>query len=151
MLAFFDLMRRWGVDPDPDGTLRMFAGCMAGGAEISVEDAIRLRYASNPHKLDLRWLQVTNDALDAIPGDVRNLMLTDAPITDRGIGRLLRLQGLTGVDLAGTKITDEGLQELGKLSNLEWICVNRTQVTTNGIDRLKGIRPGITVMIGAEP
>ena len=30
MLAFFDLMRRWGADPDPDGTLRMLAGYMGG-------------------------------------------------------------------------------------------------------------------------
>ena len=151
MLAFFDLMRRWGADPDPSGALRMSVGCMAEGPEISVEDAIRFRYAFQPNRLDLCRLPVTNDSLAAIPVDVSKLALVDTPVTDEGIEQLLRLQRLSRVNLAGTKITDDGLQELGKLSNLEWVCVNRTQVTAAGVDRLKGTRSNVTVMIGAEP
>jgi hypothetical protein len=67
------------------------------------------------------------------------------------MAQLLRLQGLSRVNLAGTKITDDGLQELAKLPNLELVCVNRTQVTAAGVDRLKGARPDVTVMIGSEP
>jgi hypothetical protein len=55
------------------------------------------------------------------------------------------------LNLAGTKITDEALLLLGTLPNLEWVCVNRTQVTAAAVDRLREARPGITVMIGAEP
>jgi len=153
MLAFFDMMRRWGADPDPSGALRMSVGCMAEGPEISVEDAIRFRYAfhPNPNRLDLSRLPVTNDSLAAIPVDVSQLALADTSVTDEGMAQLLRLQGLSRVNLAGTKITDDGLQELAKLPNLELVCVNRTQVTAAGVDRLKGARPDVTVMIGSEP
>lgn len=125
MLAFFDLMRRWGADPDPSGALRMCVGSMATGPEISVEDAIRLRYAFHPNLLDLSRLPVTNDSLAAIPADVSKLALVDTAITDDGIKFLVNLHMLSRVNLAGTKITDDGLQELGKLPNLEWVCVNR--------------------------
>ncbi len=151
MLAFFDLMRRWGADPDPSGALRMCVGSMAEGPEIPVEDAIRIRYASYPRLLNLSRLPVTNDSLAAIPTEARGLALIDTPVTDEGIASLLRLQKLTRVNLAGTKITDDGLQELSKLPNLEWVCVNRTQVTAAGVDRLKEARPDVTVMIGTEP
>ncbi len=151
MLALFDLMRRWGADPDPSGALRMATGCMAEGPEITVEDAIRIRYVSQPNWLDLSRLPVTDDSLAAIPVDVSRLALVDTPLTDEGIASLLRLQKLSRVNLAGTKITDDGLQELGRLPNLEWICVNRTQVTAGGVDRLKEARPNVTVIVGAEP
>lgn len=35
MLALFDLMQRWGADPDPGGHLRMITGCSAEGPEIT--------------------------------------------------------------------------------------------------------------------
>ena len=151
MLAFFDLMRRWGEDPDPNGVLRTLTGGWAGGPDISVADAIRLRYAFQPKMLDLTGLSVTNSDLAAIPADVSKLALTDALITDEGVEQLLQLRGLTRLNLAGTGITDKGLWELGRLPNLEWVCVNRTQVTPEGVDRLKGTRSGVTVMIGTEP
>jgi hypothetical protein len=151
MLAFFDLMRRWGADPDPGGTLRRITGYMAEGPEISIEDVIQLRYASQLNVLDLRRLPVTNGNLAAIPVEVSHLALADTSVTDEGMEQLLRLQRLSRVNLAGTKITDDGLQELAKLPNLEWVCVNRTQVTAAGVDRLKGTRPDVTVMIGSEP
>ncbi len=79
MLAFFELMRRWGEDPDPGGTLRMLAGHMAEGPEISVEDAIRVRHAFQPDgSLDLSRLPVSDDALAAIPETVIGLGL-DGP------------------------------------------------------------------------
>ena len=149
--AFFDLMRRWGADLDPDGTLRIFAAMTAEGPQISVEEAIQLRYAANPNQLDLRRLSVTNDSLASIPTDVRQLALVDALVTDEGIRLLLRMEGLTRLNLAGTKIIDDGLWELAKLPKLEWICVNRTPVTTQGVERMKKSRQNVTVMIGSEP
>ena len=81
MLAFFDMMRRWGADPDPSGAPRMSVGCMAEGPDISVEDAIQFRYAfhPNPTRLDLSRLPVTNDSLAAIPLDVSQLAWLTLP------------------------------------------------------------------------
>jgi hypothetical protein len=152
MLAFFDLMRRWGADADPDGTLQMIAGNMAEGPEISVEDAIRIRSAFQPARLlDLSRLPVSDEALVAIPDAVTGLALVNAPITDAGIPHLLGRIGLKRLNVAGTGITDEGLVALGRLPNLEWICVNRTQVTSQGVATLKGTRPDVEVMNGSEP
>ena len=152
MLAFFDLMRRWGADPDPDGTLRMFVGHMAEGPEISVEDAIHIRYASQPTgKLDLRGLSISDGTLAAIPDSVTGLALVDALVTDAGIPQLLKLTGLKRLNIAGTQIMDDGLVALGGLQKLEWVCVNRTQVTAEGVGRLKATRPDVEVMIGSEP
>ncbi len=152
MLAFFDLMRRWGADPDPGGTLRMIAGHMAEGPEISVEDAIRIRSAFQPARLlDLSRLPVSDDALVVIPDAVTVLALVNAPITDAGIPHLLKLSGLKRLNIAGTGITDDGFLALGGLQNLEWVCVNRTQVTSQGVARLKATRPEVEVMIGSEP
>ena len=64
---------------------------------------------------------------------------------------LLRLTGLKRLNIARTQITDDGLRALGGLQNLEWVCVNRTRVTARGVDRLESTRPGVEVMIGAEP
>lgn len=153
MLAFFDLMRRWGADPDPDGTLCRSAGFMAEGPEISIEDAIRLRHAFRfqPESLDLSRLPVSDGDLAVVPDTVTGLALVNAPVTDAGIPRLLRLTGLKRLNIAGTQITDDGLVALGDLLNLEWVCVNRTQVTATGVARLKATRPGVEVMIGSEP
>ncbi len=152
MLTFFDLMRRRGVDPDPQGTISTMVGFMAGGPEISVEDAIRIRCAfQRPDCLDLSWLSVSDEAVAVIPETVTGLGLVNAPITDACIPHLLRLTGLKRLNIAGTRITDDGLVALNCLSNLEWVCVNRTQVTGQGVERLKVIRPAIEVMIGAEP
>ncbi|MHB8156120.1 MAG: hypothetical protein ACYDEQ_01790 [Desulfocucumaceae bacterium] len=152
MLEFFDLMRRWGADPDPEGILRMFAGSMAEGPEISVEEAIRIRHAFQiANSLDLSRLPLTDESLSVIPDTVTKLALLDTPVTDACIPHLLRLTGLMRLNIAGTQITDYGLVALGGLHNLEWVCINRTQVTTAGINRLKITRPNVTVMIGAEP
>jgi hypothetical protein len=152
VLAFFDLMRRWGVDPDPGGTLRMLAGYMAQGPEISVEDAIRIRSAFQPAmSLNLSGLCVTDEAVSVIPDIVRKLALVNAPVTDACVPHLLRLTGLERLNIAGTKITDDGLIALEGLQNLNWVCVNRAPVTAAGVDRLKASRPDVTVMIDSEP
>lgn len=152
ILAFFDLMRRWGLDPDPNGSHRMGIALLAEGPEISVEEAIQLRYAFSPRKeLNLSSLPVTDSDLASIPGDVRYLALKDTLITDQGLEHLSRLTEILNVNLAGTQITDDGLQELVKLPNLEWLCVNRTHVTAAGVERLKANRPSVDVRLDSEP
>lgn len=151
MLAFFDLMQRWGADPDPGGVTRMMAGCMAEGPEITIEEVIRIRHAFQPNGLDLSRLPVTDEALVAVPTSVTGLGLVDAPVTDTGIPYLLRLTKLKRLNVAGTQITDEGMVALGSLQELEWVCVNRSRVTAQGVERLRAARPGVEVMIGFEP
>ncbi len=152
VLALFDLMRRWGVDPDPGGYQRMMTCHMAGGPEISVEDAVRIRLAfQSPGSLNLSGLSVSEGALSLIPDTLTSLALVDAPLSDASVHGLLRLGRLRRVNIAGTKITDEGLMVLAGLSDLEWVCVNRTAVTPLGVDRLVAARPTITVVVGSEP
>jgi hypothetical protein len=153
LLAFFDLMRRWGVDPDPGGTLCMVAGSMAEGPEISDEEVIQFRHAFQPaaSSLNLSRLPLSDKALAVIPDTVTQLALVDTHVTDAAIPYLLRLTGLKRLNIAGTQITDEGLAALGELQNLEWVCVNRTQVTTAGVCHLEKILPSVTVLIGSEP
>lgn len=152
MLAFFDLMRRWGADPDPEGILRMFAGHMAEGPEISVEEAIQIRCAfQSRNSLDLSRLPLTDASLSVIPDTVTKLALVDTPVTDDCIPHLLRLTGLMRLNIAGTQITDNGLYALGGLQNLEWVRVDRTLVTIAGVSRLKAKCPSVTVMTRKEP
>ena len=152
MVAFLDLMRLWGADPDEDGILRMIVGSMAEGPGISIEDAIRIRHAFQPAtSLDLSRLPVSDGDLAVIPETVTRLALVNAPVTDAGIQHLLRLTGLKRLNIAGTQITDDGLVALSGLQNLEWVCVSRTGVTITGVDRLKAARPSVEVKMGAEP
>ena len=151
LAEFFDLMRRWGADPDPTGAMRMVVGIQAQGPELTVEQAILLRHACQPRGLNLKGLQVTDELLAVIPAGVSQLALVDTLVTDEGMGQFLRLQNLTRVNLACTRITDTGLEVLATLPHLEWVCVNRTEVTAEGADRFKAMRPGVTVMIGSEP
>jgi hypothetical protein len=152
ILNFFDLMSRWGADPDPGGTLRMVTGSLAEGPDITVEEAIRIRHAFQPARLlDLSHLPVSDEALAVIPETVTNLALVNAPVTYEGIPHLLRLPGLRRLNIAGTQITDEGLVALAGLENLEWVCVNRTHVTSQGVARVSATRSEIELMTGSEP
>ena len=152
IIRFFDMMRRWGVDPDPNGSLRMMVGSTAQGPQLSVEEAIRMRLAfQQPTQLDLRYLPVTDEALAVVPNTVTGLALVNALVTDAGIPHLLRLTALKRLDLAGTQITDNGLLALSGLPELVWVGVSRTQVTNEGVATLNATRPNLKVMIGSEP
>ena len=152
VLALFDLMARWGVDPDPGGYQRTLACHMAGGPEISVEEAVRIRSVfQTPGSLNLSGLLLSEHTLSVIPETVTALALVDTGLADGALGSLLRLTDLKRLNMAGTVITDEGLMLLGKLPSLEWICVNRTAVTAVGVGRLAAIRPTISILSGSEP
>src|SRR5262249_14830462 len=139
IVAFMDLMARWGVDPDPGGYQKMMAGCMAEGPGIPIEQVIRIRYAFQPQRetLDLSNLPVDDEALIFIPETVTKLSLKNSLVTDSGIPHIKTLTALKRLNLAGTRISDVGLVALEGLKNLEWICVHRTQVTDEGVARLK--------------
>lgn len=152
MMAFFDMIQRWGANPDPGGTLRMAAGCMAGGPEISIEEAIRIRLAYQPAgTLDLCDLPATDDNLAIIPNTITKLALKGSSITDGGVPHLLRLTNLKRLDIADTLISDDGFVALSGLPYLEWICINLSIVTAEGVERLKTTHPYINVVIKSEP
>jgi hypothetical protein len=152
ILQFMDLMRRWGADPDPDRALRMSAGVMAGGPDISVEDAIRIRYASRSDgSLDLSRMPISDGVLAAVPNTVTALALVDTPVTDAGVRQLLRLSGLRRLNLTGTGVTDEGLAILVGLPDLEWLCVKRTATTADGTTKLRAQMPNLNLVAGTEP
>jgi hypothetical protein len=150
LLAFVNLMERWGGDPDPMGIARLIAGFRAGGPNVSVTDAILMRSAVRPPYLDLTDLAVTDETLAVIPPDVTKLVVVDVPVTDTGIRHLLRLTGLTRLNISGTKVTDEGLRTLAGLSHLEFVNVHHTAVTIDGVNRLRATRPRITVLSDHE-
>jgi hypothetical protein len=149
--AFMEMMARWGVNPDPSGMWRKVVGLMAEGPEISVEEAIVIRYASHPALLDLNHLPVTDEAAAAIPREVTGLAMVDTQITDAGIRNLLRLTGLRRINLAGTKVTDDGLLALASLKEIKWVCLHRTQVTADGVSQFKAIHPNAEVLLNSEP
>jgi len=146
LIALMQLMRKWGVDPDPNGSHQQLAALMARGPEIPDEDVIRLRYSVNSRPLDLSRLQLSSTSLAAIPECVTELTLADTPVSHEGVQQLLRLRHLLRVNLAGTGITDTGLAFLASLSSLEWINVERTEVTQDGIRLLKQTLPNIEVV-----
>lgn len=141
------MMRKWGVDPDPDGLGMVMAALGAEGPEISDEVAIHWRYQAGLQfgHLNLSYLTLLASSLEAIPGDVTQLALIDVPLTDTGLPRLLRLTGLTRLNLSGTAISDAGLDLLGTLTKLCWLGVERTAVTDEGVARLKNRLPHLEV------
>lgn len=151
VVGLFDLMRRWGVDPDPGDSAFTIAAMSAGGPELSTEQAILIRHAVPSNGLDLRDLEVSDENLDLIPEGVTGLVLIDSPITDEGLKRLIRLQSLVRLNLAGTQISDLGLAELRNLPRLQWLCVHRTLVTAVAIEQLENHCPALEVWLDREP
>ncbi len=145
LVAFVQMMREWGVNPDPQEIWLRMTAATAQGPDISDEDVIRLRYFAGFASLDLSRLQLSDDSLTIIPEDVTKLALVDVPISNDGIRNLLRLNNLLRLDVAGTCITDDGLDLLACLDKLEWLNVARTKVTEEGINRLKARFPSITI------
>jgi len=146
LAALVGMMRRWGVDPDPDGTMLRVTAFLAEGPEIADEIVIQLRCLAGFGYLDLSHLKLREKSLAAIPDEVEGLAMADFPITDAGVVFLQKLKRLTRLDLAGTEITDSGLDRLATLGSLRWLNVQRTQVTNAGIDRLKANLPDIEIV-----
>jgi hypothetical protein len=146
LIALIDMMRRWGVDPDPDGTHQRVTASDGDGPEISDAEVIAYCYSAYLNALDLSRLRLSDASLAAIPEQVTNLALTDVPITDDGIKHLFRLRQLSRLGLGGTNVTDVGLALLASLNSLEWINLERTKVTNEGIGLLKAELPNIEVI-----
>jgi hypothetical protein len=146
LLAMLCMMRRHGVDPDPDGTLTKVALAFADGEEIGEAEIIGLRSLAMPGKLDLSYTRITDAALCHIPPCTEMLSLRCTNITDAGLGQLVTLRALRRLNLSNTEITDRGMAELLQLDKLEWANLSGTRVSEPAVRRLKEDRPGLEVV-----
>lgn len=147
VFQFVQMMRHWGVDPDPGGTMLQMTMSRAEGPEVSIEETIKLRYLARLDRLDLGGLAaVSDESLIAIPDDVKLLVLSETLITDTGLAILTKLTGLTRLNIDGTMVTDEGLLQLANCVKLEWLSVQRTSVTELGVGALRSRLNGITIL-----
>lgn len=148
--VLFDLvqmMRKWGVDPDPGGCSLLVAAHGACGPEVPDADVIgwRQQVSRQVGGLDLRWSGIAESSLAHVPAETECLSLENLPVTDAGVTHLLRLTGLTRLNLSGTAITDAGLGLLGALDRLRWLGVERTGVTEAAAAQLKARLPNLEV------
>jgi uncharacterized membrane protein len=78
-----------------------------------------------------------------------NLRLT--AVSDTGLQALSGLPNLEYLNLFGTHVSDAGLEHLAGLASLRSLYLWQTAVTADGVAKLKAKRPGVEVVLGAEP
>src|SRR5207244_297316 len=69
------------------------------------------------------------------------LLLSDTPISDRGVSLLRGLDSLSILDLNGCAISDAGLEPLAQMGRLTFLELKRTSVTASGIAELNERHP----------
>lgn len=82
---------------------------------------------------------VPDDAIDALPEQVRVLQLFNTRVTDKGIANLKRFKKLQGFDYTGTLLTDAGMKDIGKLTQLQSLTIRDAKVTDKGVDGLAAL------------
>lgn len=68
--------------------------------------------------------------------NLRVLYLSNTPLDDKGLERLVECKGIHDLFLDGTKITDAGLASLTNLPNLEELFLANTAITDSGIQHI---------------
>lgn len=76
---------------------------------------------------------------------LERLTLCDTAITDAGLIHLSALNRLRAVDLSGTRITDAGIPAIAAIPSLEMIDLSETRITAAGQQRLRSLKPGVTI------
>jgi hypothetical protein len=101
---------------------------------------------------------VTDDTLRIVAGfgELRELSLDGADVTDAGLMNLSRLIALRRLNLSRTHVTDAGLVHLKRMSELRSLDLRGTRVTIAGIRELERALPGAKVLVdpadtGAQP
>lgn len=147
LINLVQMMRKWGVDPDPGNYGLLMAAHGACGPEIPDADVIgwRQQVSRQAGGLDLRWSGIAESSLALVPADTECLSLEDLPVTDAGVPHLLRLTGLARLNLSGTAISDTGFDLLGTLDHLRWLGVERTGVSEAAVARLRARLPNLEV------
>lgn len=65
------------------------------------------------------------------------LLITNCPVTDRGLSELQGADQLLQLHLGGTRVTDAGMRQLTSLPNLSWLNLDRTAVGDAGLAHLQ--------------
>lgn len=68
--------------------------------------------------------------------DCQRLILSDSPLTDKGIKQVVAFKNVLILDLSNTGITDEGLKQLTKLENVSDLNLQGTKITDAGLKSL---------------
>jgi len=83
--------------------------------------------------------------------NLRELYLTDMPVTAVGLSHLESMTGLELLWLGGCmKVTDEGLASVAAIDSLKWVNLNDTDVTGAGVLMLQRLRPLCKVSHGTS-
>jgi hypothetical protein len=104
---------------------------------------------------DSGWVRRRGHVTDAIFsllwrfGQLQELSLDGADLTDAGLVGLRDLRALRRLNLARTRLTDAGLNYLKELAGLRVIDLRGTQVTPAGIQALRRALP-MTVILADE-
>ncbi len=116
LVNLVQMMRKWGIDPDPGGDGLLLAALGASGPEIPDAEVIgwRQQVSRQTGGLELRESGIAEDSLALVPAETECLSLEGLPVTDAGVPHLLRLTGLTQLNLSGASVTDAGLELLAR-------------------------------------
>jgi hypothetical protein len=77
---------------------------------------------------------------------LRELNLTNTPITDAGVAYLAKMTNLTSLSIADTRVSDEGVVALIRLPRLQRLSLEGSDVTPATIRKLLDARPEWTVL-----
>ncbi len=96
--------------------------------------------------LDLTQTNITDDSFEYFPASLTKLELDSTGITDAGLAKIGRLNGLKELKLSNTSISDEGVKHLVRLDGLNKLEIrNCANVTDVSIEMLKTRFPNIEI------
>lgn len=117
---------------------------------ITDQDVRHLSSLVRLQSLELIESRITNDGVkelvDGCP-NLESLNVYSAPITDTGLGDLIRLKKLRSMILDDIPITDEGIQQLGGCPALDYLLLQRTKVKASGVSELQTSHPRIKASV----
>lgn len=108
--------------PDPSRPWRD-VGAAKGGVSVPAGEEVRLSVSPDFGDADLDAL------LDWPPGTLQSLDLGQSQVTDAGLEKVARLDGLNDLSLLGLPVGDAGVAHLKRLPTLKYLNLGRTRVT----------------------
>lgn len=129
---------------------RLDVSYITAQAKITAEQLAPLKDLTRLAHLNLRGLEIGDDALPAIAGQktLVKLHLEKTKITDKGLEQLKALENLEYLNLYGTEISDAGLVHLEGLKKLKSLYLWQTKVTDEGVKKLQAAIPGLKIVRG---
>lgn len=73
---------------------------------------------------------------------LQELYISDARISDQGLGMLRPLKELQRISLYHTNIGDQGLLNLALIAGLKWLTCSGTAITEEGLNLFRRVMPG---------